>query len=97
MRYNKDFISLSSILKNVLNKYELNNLTVPGGLLSNWREMVGRELAEYFTPRYLREGILYLEVIKTAGSRELKSKKKILLQVLHSKPDNGPLKDVKFI
>ena len=97
MRYNKDFIGLGGILKNVLNKYNLNNLTAPGGLLGNWREIVGPELAEYFTPRYLRSGILYLEVIKTAGSRELKSKKKTLLQVLGTKPDHGSVKDVKFI
>ncbi len=97
MRYNKDFIGLSSILKNVLSKYDLNDLTSDGRLFHNWQEIVGQELAEYFLPKYQQGGILYLQTMKMAGNRELKSKQKKLLQAIHSCPDHGLVKDVKFI
>ena len=97
MRYNKDFIGLNSILKKLLVKYDLNNLTANNSLISNWPENVGRELSEYFKPRFLQNGILYLEVMKPAGSREVKSKKKTLLQLLRTRPDHESIKEVKFI
>jgi predicted nucleic acid-binding Zn ribbon protein len=97
MRYNKDFIILNSILKNVLSKYDLNDLSAAERLLQNWREIVGQELAEYFIPKYLRGGILYLQTLKTAGTKELKSKQKNLLRLINSGQDHPPVKDVKFI
>jgi predicted nucleic acid-binding Zn ribbon protein len=97
MRYNKDFMALNSILKNVLNKYELNNLSADEQLFRNWREIVGQELAEYFMPKYLQGGILYLQTLKTAGKKELKSKQKNLLRLINSSQVQQSVKDVKFI
>lgn len=97
MRYNKDFIVLNSILKNVLSKHALNDLSIDERLFHNWREIVGRELAEYFIPKYLQGGILYLQILKTAGNKELKSKQKNLLHLLNSGQDHQPVKEVKFI
>jgi predicted nucleic acid-binding Zn ribbon protein len=97
MRYNKDFMALNSILKNVLNKYELNNLSADEQLFRNWREIVGQELAEYFMPKYLQGGILYLQTLKTAGNKELKSKQKNLLRLINSSQVQQSVKDVKFI
>ena len=97
MRYNKDFIDLNSILKNVLSKYALDDLSTAEGLLRNWRELVGGELAEYFIPKYLQGGILYLQILKTAGNKELKLKQKNLLRLVNTGQDHQPVKDVKFI
>jgi predicted nucleic acid-binding Zn ribbon protein len=97
MRYNKDFIALNSILKNVLSKYALNDLSAAEPLVQNWREIVGGELAEYFAPKYLQGGILYLQILKIAGNKEMKSKQKNLLRLVNSGQDHQPVKDVKFI
>jgi hypothetical protein len=97
MRYNKDFIQLNYILKNMLVKYDLNNLTPENKLFQNWPEMVGRELGECFIPRYLRDGVLYLEISNALADRELKSTKKRLMHLLSSLPGEKSIKNVKFI
>ena len=78
-------------------KYELNNLTPGGKLFQNWADIVGLELSEYLLPRYLREGILYLEIIKTMNDREFSSMKKKLKKMLAGIPGTDSIQDVKFI
>jgi len=97
MRYNKDFIAVDSILKNVLSKYALNDLSADEQLFRNWREIVGQELAEYFIPKYLQRGVLYLQILKSAGSREMKLKQKKLLRLINSGREHQQVTDVKFI
>jgi len=97
MRYNKNFIQLNHILKNVLVKYDLNNLNPERKLVQQWPDMVGRELSECFVPKYVRDEILYLEIGKAMDNRQLKDKKKKLLQILANATGSGSIKDVEFI
>jgi hypothetical protein len=97
MRYNKDFIQLDRVLKSVLLKYDLDGLREHDKVWPNWPDLVGPELSKYFVPKYLCQGVLYVETTGISGERERNSKKKKLLSILARNQDTVSVQDVKFI
>jgi hypothetical protein len=102
MRYNKDFIGVQTILQNVLSRYELKNRLDNQDAVRQWQDLqlqgLGRkEWSDYFVPKYLREGILYLEVVKSARTREVKMIKQKLEQLIPGPDGRGVIKGIKFI
>ena len=96
MRYNKDFVAINNVLHNLLARYRLQELTKNSDLLQQWQELAGPGLSDFFKPRYLRKGVLYLEVPARADKKEVTVKKKELSRRVHDRIGGSFIKDIKF-
>ncbi|HEY9855167.1 MAG TPA: DUF721 domain-containing protein [Stenomitos sp.] len=77
---------------------ELNatDVLVAGRIFALWPEAVGAAIAERAHPRFLRQGVLFVEVSSSAWANELNLLKPKLLQKLEAKLGKGVVRDLRY-
>lgn len=77
---------------------ELNatDVLVAGRIFELWREVVGEAIAERAHPRYMRQGVLFVEVSSSAWANELTLLKPRLLAKLEATFGKGVVRDLRY-
>ncbi len=72
-------------------------IKVKGNLaLLKWDEVVGEKLAQFTTPLYYKEGVLYIGVVSSLFMRELTFMKKVILEKIKGRVGDSPINDIRF-
>lgn len=77
---------------------ELNatDVLVAGRIFGLWSEVVGEAIAERAHPRYMRQGVLFVEVSSSAWANELTLLKPRLLAKLEATFGKGVVRDLRY-
>jgi hypothetical protein len=87
---------IGQILDSVLTKKQFY-IRIKGNLaLFKWDKIVGEKLAQFTTPLYYREGVLYIGVVSSIFMRELTFIKKDILNRIKQYVGESPVNDIKF-
>lgn len=87
---------LRKVLKNGLKGLNAEEAMQAGRVFAAWPEVVGPAIAPRTQPRFLKDGVLFVEVSSAAWANELALLKPGLLQQLDRRLGRGIVKDVRW-
>ncbi len=87
---------IKHLLNGGLRELNATDVVVAGKIFGQWSEIVGEAIAERAHPRYLRQGVLFVEVSSSAWANELQLLKPRLLQKLEARFGKGVVKDLRY-
>lgn len=87
---------IKQLLGGGLKELNATDVLVAGRIFALWPEAVGPAIAERAHPRFLRQGVLFVEVSSSAWANELSLLKPRLLAKLEAKLGKGVVKDLRY-
>lgn len=87
---------IKQLLGSGLKELNATDVLVAGRIFALWSETVGSAISERAHPRFLRQGVLFVEVSSSAWANELNLLKPKLLQKLESKLGKGVVRDLRY-
>lgn len=87
---------IKQLLGSGLKELNATDVLVAGRIFALWTEVVGEAIAERAHPRFLRQGVLFVEVSSSAWANELNLLKPKLLQKLEAKLGKGVVRDLRY-
>lgn len=92
-------IPLDNLMSVLVEEYKLNEVSFTGELAHHWPDIVGPQYAARCTPLKLdkRKQVLLVGVENPTLRQELYFNKREILKRLHTLPEGGQVKDVKFL
>jgi predicted nucleic acid-binding Zn ribbon protein len=92
-----NFKDMPSILKNVLNKYNLRESVLKDKIINNWESMVGKKIANQCTPVALTGNILTIRAKDNIWKQELAHRQKDLVNLLNEQLQSSFVKKINII
>ena len=94
---NSDPQKLHSILSEVISNRNWSQGVAEGGLFSDWRVIVGSEIAEHSTPISLVDGKLSIQCSSSAWATQMRLMKKELLKTITTTAPGALVEELIFI
>ena len=94
---NTDPQSIQSILSEVISNRNWSKGVAEGSLFSDWKMIVGDEIAEHTTPISLVDGILTIQSSSTAWSTQMRLMKNDLLKTISTTAPGALVEELIFI
>ena len=94
---NTDPQSIQSILSEVISNRNWSQGVAEGSLFSDWKMIVGDEIAEHTTPISLVEGKLTIQSSSTAWSTQMRLMKNDLLKTISTTAPGALVEELIFI
>jgi len=92
-----NFKDVPSVLKKVLNKYNLTESVLKDKIINNWESMVGKKIANQCTPVALNGNILTLRAKDNIWKQELAHRQKDLVNLLNEQLQSSLVKKINII
>jgi predicted nucleic acid-binding Zn ribbon protein len=92
-----NFKDMPSILKNVLNKYNLTESVLKDKIINNWESMVGKKIANQCTPVALADNILTVRAKDNIWKQELAHRQMDLVNLLNEQLQSSLVKKINII
>lgn len=87
---------IQQLLGRGLKELNATDALVAGRIFALWAETVGAAIADRAHPRFLRQGVLFVEVSSSAWANELNMLKPKLLAKLEARLGKGVVKDLRY-
>jgi len=97
MRKNDAFKSVSHVLVGLIKKYNLDDQIYRIMIISEWENIVGKEISKVCKPKFIKDNILFLEAKNTVWRQELDMKCEELLNLIDNKLKNSLINKIKFL
>ena len=94
---NTDPQSIQSILSEVISNRNWSQGVAEGSLFSDWKKIVGDEIAEHTTPISLVDGKLTIQSSSTAWSTQMRLMKNDLLKTISTTAPGALVEELIFI
>ncbi|MGB9701013.1 MAG: DUF721 domain-containing protein [Thermodesulfobacteriota bacterium] len=95
-RKNEKPESIRNILAPFLKRTGLNWRIKEQKIIKNWKEIVGRDIAQNTVPSKLRGGVLYIKVSNPIWIQHLQFLKEIILKNIHQEIKEVVVDDLRF-
>lgn len=92
-----DIKSLSQILNDVLNKYELNEIVEKNLLIEKFKEVVGEQIAKQVEFKNFEKGILTIEVESSSWKNEIFLLREQIIEKINNAFGKQIVKELKIL
>jgi len=92
-----DIKSLSQILNEVLNKYELNEIVEKNLLIEKFKEVVGEQIAKQVEFKNFEKGILTIEVESSSWKNEIFLLREQIIEKINNAFGKQIVKELKIL
>ena len=89
--------NISAILNELINTRDWRQGVAEGNLFSDWKEIVGADVAEHSTPITLFEGKLTIQTTSTAWSTQLRLMQSDLLKTIRQSAPGALVEELSII
>ena len=93
----KNYQDLSSVMQNLLKKYDLNEVVIREQLFSNWESLVGEKISKQCKPVEMKDGELIIQTNNNIWKHELGQREEDLLNLLNRRIKSSFVKKIKII
>ena len=97
MTPNRKYRDLPTILKTVLDKYNLSDSVYREQLFSHWEELVGEKISKQCKPIEINNGELIIKAKNNIWKQELAQRQNDLLNLLNGRIKSSLVKKIKII
>jgi len=97
MRSNSDFDEIQNILNRLFKKYKLHQPMEDNNLFLNWSYLVGHNIADYFHPKYIENGVLYVEKTQPIDIPDIRTFQDDLFLLIKQMGHKSSIAKVKII
>ena len=97
MTNRKSFTDVSTVLKTIMNKYQLTEEILKEQIFANWESLVGKEISKMCKPVEFNDNELILRAKNTVWKQELATRQKDLLNLLNGRIKASLVKRIKII
>lgn len=92
-----DIKSLSQILNDVINKYELNEIVEKNLLIEKFKEVVGEQIAKQVEFKNFEKGILTIEVESSSWKNEIFLLREQIIEKINNAFGKQIVKELKIL
>jgi len=93
----QNFKPINDALKNIINKYHLEESYYESMIINDWNKIIINKLVDVIIPMKLEKQILSLKVKSEAWEKELNSKKQDLIKMINAQVEPYEIIDINFI
>ena len=97
MTNRKSFTDVSTVLKTIMNRYQLTEEIMKEQIFANWESLVGKEISKMCKPVEFNDNELILRAKNTAWKQELATRQRDLLNLLNGRIKSSLVKKIKII
>ncbi|MFZ2653695.1 MAG: DUF721 domain-containing protein [Victivallales bacterium] len=93
-----DPVTIQDVIGELMKKSSISDNVLILKIKSEWEDIVGRDITDVSTPKFIKNGFLYVEVINSVWMMELRNcSKKIIIGKIQSLHPEITIKDIVFV
>jgi len=93
-----DPVPIQEVVGELMKKSEISDNILLMKIKSEWEDIVGKDITAVSTPKFMKNGFLYVEVENSVWMMELRNySKKIIIEKIQSLHPEITIKDINFV
>ncbi|OGV53470.1 MAG: hypothetical protein A2X45_24355 [Lentisphaerae bacterium GWF2_50_93] len=93
-----DPVSIQEVVGELMKKSDISDNILIMKIKSEWEDIVGRDITDVSSPKLIKNGVLYVEVINSVWMMELRNySRKIIVEKIQSLHPEMTIKDIIFV
>ena len=93
-----DPLPIQDVIGELMKKSAISDNILIMKIKSEWEDIVGRDITAVSTPKFIKNGFLYVEVINSVWMMELRNySKKIIIDKIQALHPEITIKDINFV
>lgn len=93
----KQAVTLGEVLRDFMDNYGMTRKMKELDLIDHYEELVGVSIAAYTRQKFIRSGILHIDLYSSAARNEIMMNKKIIILHFNEKAGEELIKDIRLI